>query len=47
MQQWSKIIRTSFQTLIKTPTNQCNGIKGKTLIMKALDGGTKKNKVLI
>jgi hypothetical protein len=38
MKQWSKIIRASFQTLIKTPMNQCKGIKVKTLIMKALDG---------
>jgi hypothetical protein len=42
MKQRSKIIRTSFQTLITTPTNQWNGIKVKTLIMKALDGDPKK-----
>jgi hypothetical protein len=44
MKQRSKIIRTSFQTLIKTPTNQWNDIKVKTLIMKALDGDPKKKK---
>lgn len=44
MKQRSKIIRTSFQTLIKTPTNQWNDIKVKTLIMKALDGDPKKEK---
>ncbi len=42
MKQWSKIIRSRFQTLIKTPMNQCKGIKVKTLIMKSLDGDTKK-----
>jgi hypothetical protein len=47
MKQRSKIIRTSFQTLNKTPTNQWNGIKVKTLIMKALDGDPKNNLLLI
>jgi hypothetical protein len=42
-----QIIRTSFQTLNKTPTNQWNGIKVKTLIMKALDGDPKNNLLLI
>ncbi len=42
MKQWSKIIRASFQTLIKTPINQCKGIKVKALNMKPLDGDTTK-----